>query len=196
LSSIVLAAGGSQRLGRPKQLARFRTRPLLVHAVEAAAAAGGTAPIVVLGADAVRLRHVLRHSRRACIVVENPDWRLGLASSLRVGLDAVPRRADAVLVVLADQPLVDGAALRRLVEAWRRRPALPAAAAYAGGIGVPAVLPRRTWRSLRKLEGDVGARRVLAAAQRITTVAMPEAELDVDLPEDLARLSRARPSRS
>ncbi|HEU4618885.1 MAG TPA: nucleotidyltransferase family protein [Gammaproteobacteria bacterium] len=196
LACIVLAAGGSRRLGRPKQLVRWRARPLLVHAVEAAAAACASAPIVVLGADAMRLRGVLRRAKAASVVVENRAWPEGLAASLRAGLDAVPLRADAVLVVLADQPHVGAAALRRLVAAWRRRPGRPAASAYAGRLGVPAILPRTTWRALRALEGDVGARRVLASAPRITAVAMPEAELDVDLPEDLTRLSRGRPSRS
>ena len=196
MSCVVLAAGGSRRLGKPKQLVRFRARPLLVNAVEAAAAATGTDPIVVLGADALRVRRALRGSSVGTVTIENRRWRTVLASSLRAGLEAVPARSKAVLVVLADQPLVGASALRRLVQAWRGRPALPAAAAYAGRLAVPAVLPRRMWPALRELEGDVGARRVLAGAARITAVPMPEAELDVDLPEDLARLSRGLPSRN
>lgn len=192
LACIVLAAGGSRRLGRPKQLVRFRSRPLLVRAVEAAADASRARPIVVLGAQALRLRSVLIRSKRPCVAVENPGWHAGLASSLRAGLEAVPDDADAALIVLADQPLVDAAALRRLVAAWRRRPGLPAAAAYEGRLGVPAIVPRRLWPALRRLEGDAGARHVLAAAPRVTAVAMPEAALDLDRPEDLARLSPGR----
>jgi CTP:molybdopterin cytidylyltransferase MocA len=196
LACIILAAGASRRLGTSKQLARHRARPLLVHALGAAAAVSSVPPVVVLGAGALRLRRLLRRSRHACVVVLNPDWQQGLASSLGAGLDAAPPRADAVLIVLADQPFVDAVSLRRLVRAWRRRPALPAAAAYAGRHGVPAVVPRRLWPLLRKLEGDVGARHLLAAAPRITSVPMPEAAFDVDRPRDLARLARALPSRS
>lgn len=196
LGCVILAAGASRRFGRPKQLARHRAVPLLARALDAAARAVPTRPVVVLGANAVRLRAMLRRMAVPCAVVLNPGWTRGLASSLQAGLDALPAGARAVLVVLADQPHVDAAALRGLARAWRRRPGLPAAASYAGRIGVPAILPRRTWPALRALEGDMGARRVLGAAPRVTAVAMPEAALDVDRPEDLARLRRGRPSRN
>jgi CTP:molybdopterin cytidylyltransferase MocA len=103
-------------------------------------------------------------------------------------LRAAPRDADAALVMLVDQPNVDAAALRRLLAAWRRRPALPAAALYAGRAGVPAIFPRRAWPALLALDGDAGARAVLRAAADVSLVAMPEAELDVDTPRDLERL--------
>jgi molybdenum cofactor cytidylyltransferase len=186
---LILAAGGSSRLGRPKQIVRYRGRPLLERAVAAAAAVVSTPPVVVLGARAVQFRSLLTRSGRPCAISYNPRWRQGLAGSLRVGLDALPPRSAAVLVLLADQPLVGAAALGRLVEAWRRRPNLPAAAEYGGHLGVPAILPRRFWAALRALEGDVGARRALAAAPRVTAVPMPEAAYDVDRPEDLARLA-------
>ena len=90
--------------------------------------------------------------------------------------------------MLVDQPDVDAAALSRLIAAWRKRPAVPAAAHYAGRAGVPAILPRRVWHAARSLQGDVGARALLRDAPVLTLVEMPEAELDVDTTEDLARL--------
>lgn len=189
IACVLLAAGGSRRLGRPKQLVRRRGQPLLARAVDAARGAlPDAALIVVLGAGALRLRALLRRRDNAARPVLNSEWAAGLAGSLARGLAALRSDVDAALVLLADQPNVDAAALRRLLAAWRRRPSYPAAARYLGRAGVPAILPRRSWRALRALDGDAGARALLRGAAAVTLVDMPEAELDVDTPEDAARL--------
>jgi molybdenum cofactor cytidylyltransferase len=187
LACVLLAAGGSRRLGEPKQLLRRRGQPLLLHAVAALRAAAPTAPlIVVLGAHRSRLRLVLRRAAPDATVATNPRWADGLASSLQAGLARVPRSARALLVTLVDQPHVDTAALRRLLAAWRRRPGQPAAANYDNRAGVPAVLPRRYWRAVRALHGDSGARALLRHAAALTLVDMPEAVVDLDTPEDVS----------
>lgn len=189
LACVLLAAGGSRRLGTPKQLVRRRVKTLLQLAVERARAALPRAPIVVVvGAHALRLRLLVNRARRGAECAANPRWAQGLATSLEVGIAALPRDTEAVLVLLADQPDVDARALRRLAAAWRRRRGTAAAAEYLGRVGVPAILPRRSWRALRGIGGDSGARALLRGAARITRVAMPEAELDVDTPDDLRRL--------
>ncbi len=186
LACVLLAAGGSRRLGYPKQLLRRQGRPLLLHAIDAARAAAPGAPIiVVLGAHRLRLRLVLRRAAPTALVVTNPRWAEGLASSLQVALDRVPQGTRAILVQLVDQPRVDGYSLRRLVNAWRRRPQRSAAARYDNRAGVPAVLTRSSWRSVRALHGDSGARVLLRDARALTLVEMPEAAVDLDTPEDV-----------
>jgi molybdenum cofactor cytidylyltransferase len=187
LACVLLAAGGSRRLGRPKQLLRRQGRPLLLHAIDAARAAAPGAPlVVVLGAQRMRLKLVLRRAAPTALVVANPRWAEGLASSLRAALDRVPQGTCAILVQLVDHPRVDAHALRRLLDAWRRRPGIPAAARYDNRAGVPAVLPRSSWRAVRALRGDSGARALLRDARALTLVDMPQAAVDLDTPEDVS----------
>lgn len=186
---VVLAAGGSRRLGRPKQLVRHRLRPLVVHAVTAVRNVLPAATlIVVVGAEALKMRLALRRTRCNVHIVANPGWANGLATSLRIGVAAAPRGARAALVLLVDQPRVGPPALERLLAAWRRRPGVPAAARYEGRAGAPAILPRRHWRALRSLHGDEGARALLRQGDALTLVDIPEAALDIDTPADLAKL--------
>lgn len=190
LACVLLAAGSSRRLGSPKQLVRFKARPLLAHALTAPHAALPSAPVViVLGAHALRLRALVRRAAAGAHVAYNARWADGMAGSLATGLRAVPAATAAVLVTLVDQPHVDARALRRLVAAWRRRPGLAAAARYSGRSGVPAVLPRALWRAVRTLEGDAGARALLQGP-RVTLVEMPEAALDIDTAADIERFAR------
>jgi molybdenum cofactor cytidylyltransferase len=190
---VLLAAGGSQRLGRPKQFVRHGVHTLLQRAIAAARGALPEAPlIVVVGANGARVRSVLARACRRVRIVTNTRWHAGMAASLQAGVAAVPQTARAVLVLVVDQPGVGAAALSRLLRAWRRRPNVPAAARYDGRVGVPAVLPRRDWHLLRALQGDQGARALLRGSDRVTLVDLPEAAFDVDTLADVAKLRSRR----
>ena len=179
---LVLAAGGSRRLGRPKQLVRRHGRALVVRALEAAVAVRPLWVGVVLGARAGRVAAEL--DSRAVTVVLNRRWRQGLALSLRAGLRKVPRSASHVLVMTVDQWQVTACDLAQLLKARAR---VPVAAAYADTVGVPAVFPRRYWRLLASLDGDRGARELLNAPSTLR-VPLPRAAEDLDRPDDLARM--------
>lgn len=189
LACVILAAGGSSRLGRPKQLLRRRTQPLLLATV-AAARAQGCAPItVVLGAEAQRLRSLLARQARGVRVVYNAAWREGMGSSVRAALPAARRLGGGTLFLVVDQPLVGAHELARLVRSWQRQPGLPIAAYYEGRAGVPAIVPNRRLRRIRMLRGDAGLRWLLRdGAMRIRLCELPEAAIDVDTPQDWARL--------
>ena len=187
LYAVVLAAGASTRFGSAKQLVRLAGRPLLHTAVTRAAEVTGNALIVVLGAGAVELAPLLKHSPGSLVV--NHEWREGLASSIRAGIARLPASCTGVMLLLADQPAVTADDLKRLAGTWRKQPRYIAAALYAGTSGVPAIFPRSAFRDLAELRGDVGARALLRrGADRVVRVPMPSAALDVDTPEDLLAL--------
>lgn len=191
VAGVVLAAGASRRMGQAKLLLRWGGVSLLRRAVEAAAAACRRV-VVVVGPDPDRMRAEL--GGLPVQVVANPDYAEGIASSLRCGLRAA-RDAPAVLVVLADQPAVTAEQLCRLVREYRRTGAPVVAASYAGTVGVPAVFSRQLFPELLALTGDVGARGVIDRHRDETIlVPVPEAAVDVDTPEDWAKVTGARGS--
>ncbi|MDB6105906.1 MAG: nucleotidyltransferase family protein [Gammaproteobacteria bacterium] len=191
LHAIVLAAGASSRFGSAKQLVRVAGRPLLHSAVANAAEVAGAAVMVVLGARAVELAPLLKHSQSSVVI--NRDWREGMASSIRTGVARLPASCTAALLMLVDQAAVTGEDLKRLVSAWRRQPDYIAAARYGTTTGVPAIFPRATFLDLQSLRGDVGARVLLRRnADRVVRVPMASAAIDVDTPEDLLKLGSER----
>lgn len=187
LGAIVLAAGGSSRLGHPKQLIIHAGETLVRHAALAALEAGADPIVVVLGSDAARVAPELNIPSVQIVINEN--WENGLASSLSAGLHAITakRSCDAVMVTLADQPLVDSTALERLISAFDANHRI-VAAAYAGTVGVPAIFGSEHIPELLLLEGDTGASKWMRARiHDVTAVPLPEAELDIDTQADAAR---------
>ena len=184
---LVLAAGSGQRFGGPKQLAPFRGRPLVEHAVAALAGGGLDAVLVVLGAHADAIEDGA--DLRPADVVRSADWHEGQSRSLRAGVAAAERLgATAVVVVLGDQPLIDPAAVRRVVAAGDAD-VDAARATYDRVPGHPTLLQRATFPAVAKLEGDAGARDLLRSL-RVRLVACDGlgSPADVDTPDDLAGL--------
>jgi molybdenum cofactor cytidylyltransferase len=190
LDAILLAAGGSTRLGRPKQLLTFRRAPLIVRMALLARRSVRGRVIVVLGDQQQRLRSLLRRRVPGAIIVTNSHWREGLATSLKSGLKIVAPGAAGFLVLLVDQAKIEATDIDRLIAGWRKRPALPAAAYYGGRGGVPAVIPRALFDQVRALDGDRGARDLLRRVGEISLVEIPAAKFDIDTPADAALLTR------
>jgi molybdenum cofactor cytidylyltransferase len=190
---IVLAAGASKRLGAPKQLLRMRGRTLLARTVALAQSIAGARVNVVIGADRHRIRSHLRRTSPGVQVTYNRRWQAGMGTSLEAGIRRLPQQAAAALVLLCDQPDVDARALARLLERAFLRPSCVVASRYRGRNGVPAILPRATFRQLRRLTGDRGARDLLNATHgrtRIIALDMPEAARDIDTAGDAAALTK------
>lgn len=190
--AVVLAAGGSSRLGQPKQLLRVSGATLLERTVDALLADARIWPVVVvLGASGPEVRAAV--ARRPVLFAENAAWAEGMASSLRTGLGTLrqfSRGVNAALFALCDQPAFDVQVVRQLVDAYTRNPTGAVAAVYDGHAGAPAILSRDMFPALEQLTGDQGARKLLAQLppSALKTLDLPQLAIDVDTPEDLRLL--------
>lgn len=175
---ILLAAGSSKRLGRPKQLLQYDGEPLVVRAARIASAVAPT--IVVIPPDEA-IRAVLSGAPPpTAAIIENPDRDEGVASSIRAGVAAT---TGDVLITVCDQPLVTSEHLQALIDA--KSPI--AATGYSGIAGVPAFFAAKFRDELLALRGDVGAKRVIEAHPgELVTVPFAAAALDVDTAADIA----------
>ena len=184
IASIVLAAGGSTRMGRPKALLAGRRGTVLCDAVLPHLEAGLARVVVVLGADADLLSaEAGLPAHPALAVVRNPDWAAGLSSSLRCGL-AHCGEAEAALVALADEPEISVARIRAVCDAFAPRVPLVIPVGPDGRPGHPVLFARELFDELRAVRGDVGGRDVVARHRaRAVEITAPILR-DLDTPED------------
>lgn len=190
-AAVVLAAGGSTRMGSPKPLLQYRGRSLLHRAVDAATRGGCAPVIVVLGAAAHALRPEL--AGLPVEVAVNEHWEEGLGSSIRIGIEMLVARrtdVDAALLLPSDLPHLSASVVRQMLAAALDGGHAPIVACeYAGTTGVPALFHRRWFDELCALRGDRGAKLVLLAhPDALVRVPWPEGALDVDEPSDHERL--------
>jgi molybdenum cofactor cytidylyltransferase len=195
IAGVVLAAGGSTRLGRPKQLLRHGGRSLLRHAAACAVGASLQPALVVLGAQRERLRGEL--SDLPVHVVDHDGWTEGVASTIRAGLaalEATAPSASAVLLLACDQPLITAELLETICDHADGVAGRMVACAYGGSLGVPALFTRERFPELLALRGDHGAKQILMRhAQAVVQVPWPAGALDIDAPEDyLALMDRSQ----
>jgi molybdenum cofactor cytidylyltransferase len=185
---LILAAGGSTRMGRPKQLLRWQGRTLLERAIGSACEVLPERVFVVLGAHEPQIRAAINLD--AVETVRNPDWQEGIASSIRRGIEALPASAETALLMLCDQPRVDSTHLAALLDAWCDEPELIIASQYHLSCGVPVVFPAVYFERLRSLTGDKGAKPLLREFEPcVVKIPLAEAELDIDTPGDFEQLT-------
>ena len=184
-AAVVLAAGGSTRLGRPKQLLTRAGETLVHRAARLALASGASRVLVVVGAYADDVDAAVGDLPVACLV--NARWREGLAGSVRVAADALATHAHATLLLTCDQPALDVAHLQALLEASRRAPSGSAATRFGDRVGIPAVVAPATLRAALAGQGDRGLRDVLnAVGAGVIACDAPDLVLDIDTPDDVA----------
>ena len=189
ISAVLLAAGLSRRMGRNKLLLPLGGRTLLEHSLQALLDSAAGETVVVIGHEADRVRPLL--GRYPVRVVENPDYAQGMSTSLRAGVAAVSPQAVAVLIALADQPLVGRQDIDRLIEAYRRTGKKIVVPSVGDRRGNPVLLDLSLRPEIERLTGDTGGRHILHShPDDIEPVPMPTGGslFDVDTADDYRAL--------
>jgi molybdenum cofactor cytidylyltransferase len=191
IAAIVLAAGKSTRMGGPnKLLSEVGGKQMVRIAVEQALASKASPVLVVTGHQHEQVRAVLKDL--PVTFVHNPDFAEGLSTSVKAGVTALPEEADGVIVCLGDMPQVNAALVDRMIASFDpEKGALIVVPTAAGKRGNPVLWSRRFFPELAALEGDVGARQLIAAYPEAVVevpVTGDGAFLDVDTPDALAAL--------
>ena len=161
ISAILLAAGESKRMGRPKQMLAWKGKTLLRHVLENLIHSTVDEIILVLGHEAEAIQKSLTEFQIKIVI--NPDYQQGMASSLRQGLLAMDPGSEAFLVVLADQPGIDPEIINQIIHKFQRADPRRGIArpVYRGLQGHPVLISVRYLQEALQLQGDVGARQIL-----------------------------------
>jgi molybdenum cofactor cytidylyltransferase len=189
ISGIILAAGSSTRLGRPKQLLDLHGEPLLRHVVRNAIASDLEEVVLVLGCDAERIEDAVGEWGQRVVI--NPDYAVGQSTSLRHGLANIDPQAEAVLFLLGDQPGVTPDIINAVIVRFRESGGPIVAPTYGGKRANPILFARQFFPDLARITGDQGARE-LVRAHRDQLVTVPVGDgpppQDVDTEADYAAL--------
>lgn len=180
IAAVLLAAGSSRRMGRPKLLLELAGEPLVRRAVRLAERSRVERIVVVVGPNRRELAEALRGT--SAVLVDNPDHLTGMASSLRVGLAALPPEVEAAVVLLGDQPFQRPEIVDRIVETYRATGKPIVVPVYGGRRGNPVLFDRSLFAEVAAQQGDQGGREVVTAdPSRVATVEFESDRLQVDL---------------
>jgi len=187
---LILAAGQSNRLGRPKQLLKFNGSPFIKRVTELAIATESSPVVLVLGAYADQIQSEL--TMNGIHVLINAHWQEGMASSIREGLKELERlneNIDGVVVLVCDQPYLTTKHINELIQLQAQKNLPAAACSYDGVLGTPALFHRSLFGQLLNLQGDSGAKKILSSlSTEIGIVEFEEGIFDVDTESDYEKL--------
>src|SRR4051812_3018872 len=193
IGAVILAAGGSSRFGRPKQLIPFEGKSLIRRIIDAACEAGCSPAVVVTNSTHEKLHSEL--DRAGVVVVDNQQWERGIGSSIRCGIQCLINSSpdvDAAVLLVCDQPAVDAYVIQRLIALGETSGKTIVASSYADTLGVPALFTRSVFQELLSLDDKAGAKSVvLRNRERVGSLSFPEGQIDIDTWEDWEKLGDA-----
>ncbi|GAA0891348.1 hypothetical protein GCM10009122_10270 [Fulvivirga kasyanovii] len=179
---IILAAGSSSRLGRPKQLLRFNGESLLQKSVKAALDVSDIT-LTVLGAHYQEIGEEIKYLKTKSLF--NLDWNKGMGNSIKFGLHEIHKEhpdLNAVIIMVCDQPFVSGELLNTMIDAYHRGNAL-VASSYGSTVGVPALFDRQYFKQILKIDDKKGAKAILNHGDAYL-IPFPQGSQDIDTPKD------------
>jgi len=180
IAAVVLAAGASSRMGRPKQTLLLNGVPMLQRVLEILRKSSVERVVVVLGANAAEVKKHIKFADE--MVVVNPRFAEGMSSSLRLGLENVAREAGAVIIALGDQPFVLPTTIDMLVSAYNKSGAHIVVPTYQGARGNPVLFDKSVFSQLARIRGDVGAKSVVQKnSADVLEVEVPDKGVLVDI---------------
>jgi molybdenum cofactor cytidylyltransferase len=189
--AVILAAGGSSRLGQPKQMLPFRGKTLVRTVVNAACEAGCSPIVVVIGSDDEKIHRELKQTN--VIEVRNTHWQRGIGSSIRSGVRALIDHApdvETTFLLACDQPAVNARLIERMISTRAATKADIIASSYADTVGVPALFDRSFFKDLLSLDDEAGAKSIiLQNPERVAEFAFPKGAIDIDTWEDWEKLN-------
>ncbi|NMC47748.1 MAG: nucleotidyltransferase family protein [Chloroflexi bacterium] len=189
LSAIVLAAGGSSRLGRPKQLIPWRGTTLLNYTIAEIEKSGITDILLVLGASAETVQNSI-NNRKLRIVI-NSNWKSGKASSIKAGMDELDAEIEGAMIFLCDQPYISAALIRCLLKAGHGSQASIIAPGVHGKPSNPVLFKNDTFQAFSSLKGEEGGKKLFDQfAMELIPWHDERILMDVDTLEDLQRLDQ------
>jgi molybdenum cofactor cytidylyltransferase len=186
---IILAAGQSSRMGRPKQNLQYKGKSLLQHAVHTAMASECRPIVVVLGAYAANILTGIKNE--PIIVIHNPQWAEGMASSIRAGIAELEKQEDidSAIIMLCDQPFVDAALINNLIQLKTKSGKGIVACAYQNTLGVPVLFDKSYFAQLLFLKGNEGAKKLLTQyGNDLAAIPFAPGDIDIDTPTDYNKL--------
>jgi molybdenum cofactor cytidylyltransferase len=190
IGAVILAAGGSSRFGRPKQLIPFRGKSLVRRIIDAACEAGCSPIVVVIRSEDEKFHPEL--DRAGVVIAQNHQWPRGIGSSIRRGIEALTNSSpdvEASVLLVCDQPAVDSRVIQRLIALRETTGKSIVASSYADTLGVPALFTRSIFEELLSLGDKAGAKSIiLRSRERVASLSFPEGEIDIDTWEDWEKL--------
>ncbi len=183
---LVLAAGSSSRLGRPKQLLKIGNTTLIDHVIKQTLVLPSSCTMMITGAADMEIRNAVKDEGVA--IYYNADWATGMGSSIAAGvqrlLDVVPTM-EACIILVSDQPFVNSELLNLIINTFEAGNASIVASHYGNTLGTPVLFDRQHFHELKTLNGKGGAKRIIQKYQtNVTAIDFPKGEIDIDTEAD------------